>query len=280
MLPADHVTALITRNALNIDQPLRWRGTLRADPLDLPWGIRYQLDLEAVQSAGAWIGVSGGLRSDYYFPDDSARESPMLRAGDRVEILTRARTVRNFGNPGSFDYRTFLARQDVHLTSTVRSTELIEKIPGPRPSLGHQLARLRGLLLRQSDAMFAAADDRAAVVRAMLLGDRSFLDTEQVQAFQQTGAYHILVLSGLQVGVLAAILLWTTRRLRLPMLAGHRADDCRTVGVCGHRRRPASDCPRGMDGHAVSAGLRLLPSNARPECPGACRACHSGRATF
>ena len=219
-MPADHVTALIARNALNIDQPLRWRGTLRADPLDLPWGVRYQLDLEAVQSAGAWIGVSGGLRSDYYFPDDSARESPMLRAGDRVEILTRARTVRNFGNPGSFDYRTFLARQDVHLTSTVRSTELIEKVPGPRPSLGHHLARLRGLLLRQSDAMFAAADDRAAVVRAMLLGDRSFLDTEQVQAFQQTGAYHILVLSGLQVGVLAAILLWTTRRLRMPMLPG------------------------------------------------------------
>jgi competence protein ComEC len=66
--------------------------------------------------------------------------------------------------------------------------------------------------------MFAAADDRAAVVRAMLLGDRSFLDTEQVEAFQQTGAYHILVLSGLQVGVLAAILLWTMRRLRLPTL--------------------------------------------------------------
>lgn len=216
-VPADHITALLAQNALNIDQPLRWRGTLRQDPLTLPWGVRHQLDLEAVQSAGQWMAVSGGLRSDSYFPDNSAGERSPLRAGDRVEILARARTVRNFGNPGSFDYRTFLARQDIHLTSTMRSSELIEKIPGPPASFAHRLARLRGHLLRQTDAMFAAADDRAAVVRAMLLGDRSFLDTEQVEAFQQTGAYHILVLSGLQVGVLAAVLLWVSRRLRLPM---------------------------------------------------------------
>jgi competence protein ComEC len=217
-VPTNHVSGLLAQNALHLDQPLRWRGTLRLDPLELPWGLRYQLDLEAVQSAGVWMPVSGGLRTDYDFPDDAPHDLWPLRAGDHVELLARARMVRNFGNPGAFDYRAFLARQDVDLTSTVRSLELIEKLPGPPPSWAHRLARLRGTLLRQTDRMFAAADDRAAVVRAMLLGDRSFLDTEQVEAFQQTGAYHILVLSGLQVGVLAAILLWTARRLRLPML--------------------------------------------------------------
>ena len=213
------VVSLMAQDALNLDLPLRWRGTLRLDPLELPWGIRYQLDLEAVQSGGQWMPVTGGLRTDYYFANDSSHQMPALRAGDRVELLARARTVRNFGNPGSFDYRAFLARQNIDLTSTVRSAELVEQVPGPPPTLAHRLARLRGRLLRQTDEMFAASDDHAAVVRATLLGDRSFLDTEQVEAFQQTGAYHILVLSGLQVGVLAAILMWTTRRLHLPMLA-------------------------------------------------------------
>jgi competence protein ComEC len=220
MTTPDNVVTLTSHNALNLDEPLRWRGTLHADPLELPWGVRYQLELEAVQSSGEWMRVSGGLRTDYYFPSETSHEMPALRAGDRVELLARARTVRNFGNPGSFDYRSFLAGQNVDLTSTVRSLELLEKIPGPPPTIAHRLARLRGRLLRQTDTMFATADDRAAVVRAMLLGDRSFLDTKQVEAFQQTGAYHILVLSGLQVGVLAAILIWTTRRLRFPMLAG------------------------------------------------------------
>jgi competence protein ComEC len=217
-IPVDHITGLMARGALNLDQPLRWRGTLRLDPLELPWGLRYQLDLEGVQSAGAWMPASGGLRTDYYFDERSEHQPSALRAGDRVELLVRARTVRNFANPGSFDYRAFLARQDIHLTATVRSAALIEKIPGPPPAFAHRLARWRGRLLHETDAMFTASDDRAAVVRAMLLGDRSFLDTEQVEAFQQTGAYHILVLSGLQVAVLAAILLWTARRLRLPPL--------------------------------------------------------------
>jgi competence protein ComEC len=217
-LPADHITNLLTRNALNIDQPLRWRGTLRADPLQLPWGIRYQIDLEAVQSAGSWMATSGGMRTDYYFDEPAREESPQLRAGDHVELLSRARPVRNFGDPGAFDYRAFLARQDVYLTSTVRSATLIEQVPGPAPTLAQRLARVRGRLLRQTDRIFAGADGRAAVVRAMLLGDRSFLDTQEVEAFQKTSAYHVLVLSGLQVGVLAAILLWSARRLRIPFL--------------------------------------------------------------
>ena len=219
-VPADGIDKLIAANALNLDQPLRWQGRLRFDPLELPWGVRYQLDLETVQSAGAWMPVSGGMRTDYYFDEKSARDASELRAGDRVELLVRARPVRNFGDPGAFDYRTFLARQDINLTSTVRSTALMEKIPGPPPTLAHRLARLRGRLLRETDAMFGSSDDRAAVLRAMLLGDRSFLDTKQVDAFQKTGAYHILVLSGLQVGVLAATLLWASRRLRLPVVAG------------------------------------------------------------
>ena len=219
-VPADHITSLLARNSLNLDQPLRWHGTLRLDPLELPWGLRYQMDLEEVQSAGTWMPVSGGMRTDYYFDENVAHSSSELRAGDRVEILVRARPVQDFGDPGSFDYRAFLARQDIYLTSTVRNATLIEKIPGPAPTLAQRLARWRGSLLRRTDAMFAASDERASVVRAMLLGDRSFLDTEQVEAFQKTGAYHILVLSGLQVGVLAAILLWTTRRLRFPPVFG------------------------------------------------------------
>jgi len=217
-VPADHITSLLARGALNIEQPLRWRGALRLDPLELPWGLRYQVDLDGVQSAGVWMPASGGLRADYYFDERSPRQPYVLRAGDRVELLVRARTVRNFANPGSFDYRAFLARQDIHLTATLRSAALLEKISGPPPALAHRLARWRGRLLHETDALFAASDARAAVVRAMLLGDRSFLDTQQVEAFQQTGAYHILVLSGLQVAVLAAILMWTVRRLRLPPL--------------------------------------------------------------
>jgi competence protein ComEC len=49
----------------------------------------------------------------------------------------------------------------------------------------------------------------------MLLGDRSFVDTNVVEAFQKTAAYHVLVIAGLHVGALVVFLLWVGRRLRM-----------------------------------------------------------------
>ncbi|HXQ26745.1 MAG TPA: DNA internalization-related competence protein ComEC/Rec2 [Candidatus Acidoferrales bacterium] len=55
------------------------------------------------------------------------------------------------------------------------------------------------------------------MLRAMLLGDRSFVDSEVVTAFQKTAAYHVLVVAGLHVGALVVFLFWFCRRLRFPI---------------------------------------------------------------
>ncbi len=214
-LPPDHVTRLVAEHRLDLSIPLRWQGRLRSDPLRLPWGIRYDMDLDRVQAAGSWMPVSGGLRADYFFDERSRQEPPSLRAGEHAEMLLRARLVRNFADPGVTDHRALMAYQGIYLTGTPRNTALIAKIDGPPPGIAAYLARFRGQLLRQADALFEGSPDQAAVVRAMLLGDRSFLDSQQVEAFRDTGVYHVLVLAGLHVGILAAALLWAGRKLRL-----------------------------------------------------------------
>jgi competence protein ComEC len=218
-VPADLVTRLVAENRLELSEPLRWRGQLRSDPLRLPWGIRYDVDLDQVQSAATWIPVSGGLRADYFFDERSREAPPQLRAGDRIEVLLRARLVRNFADPGVTDHRALMADQGIYLTGTPRNTTLIERIPGPPPTIANRLARARGRLLSETDAMLAGSPNDAAVARAMLLGDRSFLDSQQIEAFRDTGVYHVLVLAGLHVGMLVAALLWVGRKLRLPLFA-------------------------------------------------------------
>jgi competence protein ComEC len=49
----------------------------------------------------------------------------------------------------------------------------------------------------------------------MLLGDRTFVDSEVVTAFQKTAVYHVLVVAGLHVGALAVFFFWLGRKLRL-----------------------------------------------------------------
>lgn len=219
-IPSNHVTRLIAAGRLDASEPLRWQGRLREDPMSLPWGRRYEINLEQVEIAGSSVAVSGGMRLNLYGEPSApgvAAAPPDLRAGDRVEALVRARQPRNFEDPGAFDLRRYLAGQKIDLTGSLRSGQLLQLIGRPKPTLSQRLARVRGDMLARLDNLFPGQPQRAAVLRAMLLGDRSFVDSDVVTAFQKTSAYHVLVVAGLHVGALVVFLFWLCRKLRFPM---------------------------------------------------------------
>ena len=215
--PANDVTRLIAQGRVDTTEPLRWRGRLRENPLDLPWGRRYEIELEEVEVAGRSVSASGGLRLNLYGRASVAQSPNDLRAGDRVEALALARPPRNFLDPGAFDFQGYLARQGIDLTGTLRSGELLQLVDRPPPGLWQRLARARANLLARLESLFPGQTERAAALRAMLLGDRSFVDSEAVTAFQKTAVYHVLVVAGLHVGALAVFVYWLCRRLRFPM---------------------------------------------------------------
>ena len=218
-VPANHIARLITAGRVDPGIALRWRGRLREDPLRLPWGERFEIDLEQVEAAGAALSTSGGLRVNFY-PGARVAEPPAeLRAGDRVEILVKARPPRDYLDPGAFDVKEFLAREKIDVIGSLRSGELLQLVERPPPNISQRLARARGNLLARLDSLFAGHPERGAVARAMLLGDRSFVDSSVVLAFQKTAAYHVLVVAGLHVGALVVFLWWVGKRLRFSMLA-------------------------------------------------------------
>jgi competence protein ComEC len=214
-IPPNLASTLIESGKLDAETALRWRGRLRGDPLQLPWGMRYEINLDEVETSAGVTPVAGGLRLTYYGEESGSAVPPQTRAGDRVEVLARARPVRNFGDPGSFDFRGYLARQNIQLQGSLRNGQLLTIVSHPRLTLSDQFARLRGRFLRSLTELFASRPDEGALARAMLLGDRSFVERDHVVDFQKTGVYHVLVLAGLHVGALAAFFLWAGRRLRL-----------------------------------------------------------------
>ena len=102
-VPANHISRLIASDTVDTSVPLRWRGRLREDPLKLPWGLRYEIDLENVESAGVVLPTTGGLRVNFYSGPRATEPLQGLRAGDRVEALVKARPPRNYLDPGAFD---------------------------------------------------------------------------------------------------------------------------------------------------------------------------------
>jgi competence protein ComEC len=101
------------------------------------------------------------------------------------------------------------------LVGTLRAPELIERVSPAKPTAATQLARVRRRLRDEVDELFAGSPQAAAVLRAMLLGDRSFVDRDESTDFQKTGVFHVLVVAGLHVGALAFALYWVCRKLRL-----------------------------------------------------------------
>jgi competence protein ComEC len=209
------VATLIARGSFDTKDALRWHGRLHDDPETTLLGWRYTIDLQSVEEGGQNLPVHGGLRLTYYRGADD-ESPPEMRAGDTVEALCRARIPRDYLDPGAFDERGYLARQGIELVGSLRSAELLQAVGSSKPSLRERLARIRGDLLSRVSALFAGRPAQIAVLRAMLLGDRNFVNSDIAEVFQKTAAFHVLVLAGLHVAALAFFVFGFGRLLRLP----------------------------------------------------------------
>lgn len=221
---ANRLDRLLATDALDLSEAVRLTGWLRRTPERKPFALIYELEVESVAAAGREWPTSGGARLAYFLPTGESPEvaPPPLAYGDRVEILTRVHQPINHQNPGSFDWRGYLAGRELFLEGSLKSPLLLKKLAGRRgrtwrrwmeATRAHLLARLDWLAPPQTRA------DQNAVLRAMLLGDLSFLSHRVSDDFRLSGTYHVLVISGLHVAVIALFVFWLLRRLRASEVA-------------------------------------------------------------
>lgn len=137
---------------------------------------------------------------------------PRMGPGDRVRL------VGQWGLPQPEAWRTSLARQGIHGLFWAVEIEVLETAaPGIRRWASH--AR-QALLTR----LTALPPDTANLLAALLLGTRGRLPNEEQEAFRMAGVAHVLALSGLHVGLLAAGgwwllgLVWIRPAWRYPIL--------------------------------------------------------------
>ena len=215
-VPQNHLNRVLAANAIPLDEPVRLRGALAGEPRRVPWGIAYEIQLESLETQRRSYQVQGGARLTYNFANRAKVlfGPPSLRYGDRVEVLARLRPPRNFRNPGSFDVVGHLDRLGIQLLGDIKSYGLMQKLPGWAGSrIRARILALRGAMLERLDEIFPR--DRGAVLKAMLLGERNFVNERIARPFQATGSYHALVIAGLHVGAIAYFLFFVFRRLRL-----------------------------------------------------------------
>ena len=171
------------------------------EPIGPPVTIRASVQV-SVYSSGKWED------------DESATSADAgVQYGQRVRFPGSLRLPRNFGNPGSFDYRQYLLDRGIVALASTRA-DRIEALPGWSGSRLEALrSRMRGSVLEHIGQIWPATD--ASTLDAMLVSERSLLDPELRTAYQRSGIYHLIVVSGLNLAILAGFVYWLLRRLRL-----------------------------------------------------------------
>ncbi|HWR49582.1 MAG TPA: ComEC/Rec2 family competence protein [Bryobacteraceae bacterium] len=146
----------------------------------------------------------------------SGDELPALRYGQRLEVDARVRPVRNFGNPGSFDYVRFLARRQVYWLASGRAdtARVLEGECGSR--FWKAIYGARSVVLERIERLYPGRRWETAMLQAVLIGHTAELERSWTEDFRRTGTYHALVVSGLHVTVLAAVLLFFLRLCAAP----------------------------------------------------------------
>jgi competence protein ComEC len=208
--PPNHVSNL---GALGVDlqDAVRLQGRVISTPARTAYGLQFDLETERAQAGERAYDLTGKVRLRLEVaeqPETSALlDSLRLQYGDVIRVLVRLRRPRAYQNPGSFDFRRWMeSTEDIYWVGTIKNPLLVEKLPrSSRAGIWTLVERIRNRLLRSIDDLYprwSAQGRCGTVLKAVLLGDRSSLDSETIENFRKTGLYHLLVIAGLHVGLL------------------------------------------------------------------------------
>lgn len=130
---------------------------------------------------------------------------PEVRQGDVLWLKGALRSPPGLRNPGGFDYGAYLARRGICCTMHVGEPDHVTVQGNQRGTMGTVLVVAREHIRRQIDRYVPSAGGRA-VLRALLLGDRSRVTDVQRDRFAKTGLMHLLAVSGLHVFLVGMVL--------------------------------------------------------------------------
>ncbi len=187
--PANHIQRFA-------DSAVKVRGRIAQRPSRRPVQTRFLIDVTAVRHGGAWRTATGRVLVTV-----QAVEKHWQR-GDLVQARLSLRRPRNFRNPGEFDYEAHLARRHIYVTGFSPSDRSWQHQATPRDTIGGQIESWRDEVARTIHRTLE--EPAGQIVAALLLGEAGALKPEIRERYARAGVSHILAISGLHVGLVAA----------------------------------------------------------------------------
>jgi competence protein ComEC len=196
----------------DIAVPMEIAGVLRSDASPTDTGASLSVDVQQLFGSAASVpqDTSGGVLLTIV--GDRARDSVSdWRAGRAIHTTAQLRRPSRYFDPGVPDEERLLARRGTTLVGTVKSAALVDLV-ARGTMLSETAAAVRAFVRHVIGESVGRWDAQsAAIVTAIVIGDRAGLDDTVQRRLQEAGTYHVIAISGGNIAILAGLTLMAFR---------------------------------------------------------------------
>jgi competence protein ComEC len=192
VFPPNHL-----RSAMNRAEPLYIEGSLLQEPEKLPNRSRWIIRTQRIWHPTGAEEITGNLLVTVR----TVRRE--WRFGDGVRFKVRPVVPRDSGNPGGFNYASYLARREIYASAFLDNDQDVELVKRQPDKVRGSIEDLRRAIRRHIQENFSAAN--GALLKALVIGDMGEINKETRGAFTAAGVNHVLSISGLHVAMLGLV---------------------------------------------------------------------------
>ncbi|MDE1462611.1 DNA internalization-related competence protein ComEC/Rec2 [Spartinivicinus poritis] len=181
-------------------QPLLISGYIVGLPQHRAHGYRFDFKVTHIKSP-----AQQPMTENFFLPDKVRlywyQQQPALVPGQHWQLLVKLKRPHGFASPGAFDYEGYLLRLGIDATGYVAKGQQNQLLGCCQwLTLFDQWRwQLKQHYISQLDG------ESAGLLLALLLGDQTAITPGQWEALNKTGTTHLVVVSGLHIGLCALL---------------------------------------------------------------------------
>ncbi len=198
---AAYLTAFYNQQNIEIEGAEKIIAIVNEPPKETEKTIKLRVKITEYQKNDIWNSSKTNIIA--YLEKDSF--SKVLKYGDLLILNGNLLEIKNSGNPGEFDYKKYLSRKQINFQCYLKSSEWRKLASGRGNPVYSTAYKARNWILSVYQSSGIKGDE-FAILAALTLGVKDYLSDDIVEAYSDSGAMHVLAVSGLHVGILMAML--------------------------------------------------------------------------
>ncbi len=146
------------------------------------------------------------IRLSWYFPQQK------IATGQRWQFTVKLKPPHGLYNPAGFDYEQWLFIQNIGATGYVRSKPIPRLI-----SIDPYWFSFSGFRQKIADTLRISVKqtEYLGIIKALTIGDRHDMSSQQWDVFRNTGTVHLLAISGLHIGLISALIYFLVLKIAI-----------------------------------------------------------------